>query len=95
MRLNDPDTVDYLGLEKETGCVVVTLVDDCGWEDEMQHLGLLQAKVNRYFDFIESGEVYQQLAETTGRKVGSASTAVANKVWLSHGRDGGSDVSIS
>lgn len=69
MRLVDTNTVDYLGLEKDTGCVVLTLVDDCDWEDETLHLSLLQAKVNRYFDFIESGEVYERLRETTGRTV--------------------------
>lgn len=69
MRLTDASTVDYLGLEKDTGYVVVTLVDDCDWEDDIRHLSLLQAKVNRYFDFIESGEVYEQLRETTGQEV--------------------------
>lgn len=71
MRLTDPNTVDYLGLEKDTGHVVLTLIDDCDWGDDIQHLSLLQAKVNRYFDFIESGEVYEQLRETTGREVAS------------------------
>ncbi|MQA65947.1 MAG: hypothetical protein GEU76_08600 [Alphaproteobacteria bacterium] len=69
MRLTDANTVDYLGLEKDTGYVVLTLVDDCAWEDEIQHLSLLQAKVNRYFNFIDSGEVYEQLRETTGQEV--------------------------
>ncbi|MBU1223622.1 MAG: hypothetical protein KKA22_16435 [Gammaproteobacteria bacterium] len=70
MRLTDTNTVDFLGLEKDTGYVVLTLVDDFDWVDDIQHLSLLQSKVNRYFDFIESGEVYEQLRETTGREVG-------------------------
>lgn len=69
MRLADANTVDYLGVEKGTGEVVLTLLDDCDWEDDIRHLSLLQAKVNRYFDFIESGEVYEQLLATTGREV--------------------------
>jgi hypothetical protein len=67
MRLSDAETVDYLGLEKDTGWIVVTLIDDCDWSDETKHLALLQTKINRYFDFIESGEVYDQLERTTGR----------------------------
>lgn len=67
MRLNDPNTVDYLGVEKDTETVIVTLVDDCDWTDEKRHLSLLQEKINRYIDFVESGEVYEQLAQTTGR----------------------------
>jgi len=69
MRLTDNNTVDYLGLEKSTGYVVLTLVDDCDWGDDIRHLSLLQAKVNRYFDFIESGEMYEQLRETAGRQM--------------------------
>lgn len=69
MRLSDPETVDYLGIEKKTGWVVLTLVDDCDWTNETQHLVLLQTKLNRYFDFIESGEVYEQIARTMGRAV--------------------------
>ncbi|MEO1333113.1 MAG: DUF6572 domain-containing protein [Myxococcota bacterium] len=69
MRLGQTDTVDFLGIEKETGVVLVTLVDDCDWADELQHLKLLQAKVNRYLDFIESGEVYDQLLQSTGVRV--------------------------
>lgn len=72
MRLTDTNTVDYLGLEKDSGHVVLTLIDDLDWMDDIQHLSLLQSKVNRYFDFIESGEVYEQLRETTGLEVTKA-----------------------
>lgn len=78
MRLTDANTVDYLGVEKDTGYAVLTLVDDCDWVDEIQHLSLLQAKVNRYFDFIDSGEVYEQLRETTGREVAPATPVRIN-----------------
>lgn len=69
MRLANLDTVDFLGLEKETGDIVLTLVDDCDWEDERQHLTLLQNKINRYFDFIDSGEVYDEAGRVLGRKI--------------------------
>lgn len=69
MRLADSATVDFLSLEKGTGTVVVTLLDDFIGPDEVQRLALLQRKLNRYFDFIESGEVYDQLAEGTGLQV--------------------------
>lgn len=69
MRLEQTDIVDFIGVERETGVVVATLVDDADWEDELRHLQLLQAKVNRYFDFIESGEIFSELARTTGREV--------------------------
>ena len=83
MRLSDPETVDYLGIEKETGWVVLTLVDDCDWSDETRHLALLQTKLNRYFDFIDSGEVYEQLVRITGRAVAHA-TPVKISILAKH-----------
>lgn len=69
MLLSNADVIDYLGIEKETGCVVVTLVDDCDWRDETAHLTQLQRKLNRYFDFIDRGEVFQQVAAIAGYEV--------------------------
>ncbi len=68
MRLADPDTVDYLGVEKATGYIVLTLIDDCNWENEHQHLKMLQTKINRYFDFIDSGEVFAEADKVLGRE---------------------------
>ncbi len=69
VRLFDVDTVDFLGLEKDSGDVILTLVDDFGWQDEMRHMALLQEKINRYFDFIDSGEVYDQVEKIVGRSI--------------------------
>ncbi len=57
MGLAEPDSVDYLSIEKDSGAVVATLLDDSEGADQRQRLALLQRKINRYFDFIESGEV--------------------------------------
>lgn len=69
MPLSDPNTIDYLGLEKGGGAVIVTLLDDFDGADELRRLALLQAKINRYFDFIESGEVFVKVSQVAGRKV--------------------------
>ena len=61
------DVIDWLGLEKHTGRVALTVVDDLDWSSEMEHLQLLQEKVNRYVASIESGEAERRLQETTGR----------------------------
>lgn len=69
MRLADSETVDYVSLEKGSGIVVATLVDDFLGQDEVRRLSLLQKKLNRYFDFIESGEIFDQLSKSTGRQI--------------------------
>ena len=66
MRLDDTDVIDFLGFEKSSNDIVVTILDDHDWTNEQRHLQLLQAKVNRCFDFIESGELYDALRRSTG-----------------------------
>jgi hypothetical protein len=47
----------------------MTVVDDLDWRDEHGHLHALQEKLNTYLAFIESGEVFERLAEEVGRAV--------------------------
>lgn len=68
-------TVDWMGIEKGTGHVSLTVLDDLDWSDEQKHLLLLQEKLNSYLAFIESGEVFERLVEKSGRRV-AASTPV-------------------
>jgi hypothetical protein len=67
--IREAKVVDWLGVEKATGDVILTLVDDEDWTDEQEHLELLQEKLNSYLAFIESGEVYERLGSEVGRAV--------------------------
>lgn len=69
MSLEKPNVVDWLGIEKGTGFVILTLVDDADWSDESKHLSLLQTKLNAYLAFIESGEVFERLRLDVGREI--------------------------
>lgn len=59
------NVVDAIGVRDEDGFVVLTLVDSSEWVGD--HLVLLQAKLNRYLDFIEGGEVYHVYPQAKGR----------------------------
>jgi hypothetical protein len=59
--------VDAIGVERATGTVVLTIFDHLTWEDERAHLVTLQAKLNAYLAYLESGEVYNSYAESHGR----------------------------
>ena len=67
MGLNSPDKVDYLALAKEDGGLLLALVDDFTGEDQRERFRLIQAKVYRYLDFIDSGEVYEAAEREFGR----------------------------
>ena len=69
MSLDRPNTVDAIGIEKDTGIAILTIVDSWDWKHEERHLLALQEKLNTYFDFIESGEIYETYPDAAGRKV--------------------------
>ncbi len=58
MSLKEANKVDAMGLESATGHAVLTIADSWNWTDEHGHLLALQEKLNAYFQFIESGQVW-------------------------------------
>lgn len=68
MSLLNTNVVDFISIDT-TGNVVLTVADECGWDERNEHLLALQNKINRYLDFIESGDIYQQYAHVEGRKI--------------------------
>lgn len=67
MALDNPNVIDAAGIEMETGSVILTIIDSWDWKDERKHLLALQAKLNAYFGFIESGEIWESYPEAVGR----------------------------
>ena len=60
MSIIEKDKVDAIGIEKETGIVVLSIADHLDWTDPLQHIFLLQAKLNSYLAFLESGEILEK-----------------------------------
>ena len=60
MGLDRPDVVDAIGTEKTTGLVILTIMDSWDWEHTQRHLLALQAKINAYLGFVQSGELWQE-----------------------------------
>jgi hypothetical protein len=58
MAIDQTDVVDFIGVDRKMQRVVLSISDHLLWEDD-NHLGLLQSKINKYLDFIESGEIYK------------------------------------
>lgn len=83
MKLEDLETVDYLAIDSKTNSVTLAMLDDCDWSDEKVHVGLLQAKINRYLDFIESGDVYESATQSAGYKIGNTSKILVH-VYFQH-----------
>ena len=69
MALDKPYVVDAVGIDRNTGSVVLTIADDRGWEDPKEHILALQEKFNAYFNFIESGELLEAYPNAVGRPI--------------------------
>ena len=69
MAIEDLGSIDAIGVDRETGFVVLTVADAWDWSDEVKHLEVLQAKLNSYLNFIESGEVWSSFPDSAGRTV--------------------------
>jgi hypothetical protein len=69
MGLDRIDVVDAVGVDVETGDVVLTILDSWDWTDDKFHLLQLQAKLNAYFGFIEEGGLVASYPTALGRRI--------------------------
>ncbi len=69
MSLDNPGVVDALGVDHSTLRPVLTLADSWDWSCEHEHLLALQAKLNKYFEFVESGQILEICPGATNRQV--------------------------
>jgi hypothetical protein len=69
MSIEQPKTIDAIGVDNETGITKLAIIDDLDWEDEGKHLTILQDKINLYLGFIESGDIYESYPDSKGRNL--------------------------
>jgi hypothetical protein len=60
--------VDFVGVSKADGHVILTIADHLPFDDE-ERLVTLQNKLNDYLAFIESGEIYESYPDAKERQV--------------------------
>ena len=68
MTVEDSKKVDFIGIDAQTGELVLTISDHLEWADEA-HLDTLQAKINSYLAFIESGELLEEYPGANGKDI--------------------------
>jgi hypothetical protein len=69
MPLDDAGVVDFIGIENDSGKVILTIADAWDWSDPHEHLLALQAKLNAYFRFVEDGDLLESYPLSDGRVV--------------------------
>ena len=70
MSVEQTNVIDFIGINNETGYVILTISDHLAWTgQDAEHISVLQEKLNAYFRFVESGEIYQSYPKARGRQI--------------------------
>lgn len=69
MGLNKTNVIDAIGHETFSKTLVLTILDSWDWSNEKVHMDALKEKIDEYFVFIESGEIFKSCPEASGSKV--------------------------
>lgn len=69
MSVEDTGVVDIVGIDRETGHVVLTITDHLDWSDSTGHQAILQKKLNAYLAFVESGAILKQYPDARNKPV--------------------------
>ena len=79
MSVIDKNVIDFASIRPATGEAVLTISDHLEFGDE-NRLEALQAKINSYLAFVESGEIFQEYPSAKDR-------AIAIEIALKHAPD--------
>jgi len=70
MTVAEPKKIDFTAISKDRTHVALVIVDHLDWlTNEGEHLLMLQDKLNSYLEFIESGELVQNVPRAKGLPV--------------------------
>lgn len=69
MSIVQTDKIDFIGIEKKSNNVILTISDHLDWSEPKKHLFLLQEKLNNYIVFFESGQIEEIYPKSKGKKL--------------------------
>ena len=69
MSVEQTDKIDFIGSDKESNSIILTISDHLDWEDSERHLLLLQEKLNNYLAFCESGEILEVYPQAKNKHI--------------------------
>lgn len=68
MSVENLKIIDFVSIDLN-GNVVLTISDHLEWDENNEHLLVLQNKINAYLSSIESGDLYKQYSGAIGRNI--------------------------
>src|ERR1700730_338168 len=67
MTVEQTKVIDIISQDRRTGQVILTVSDHLEWNDSARHQEILQAKLNAYLAFAESGEILEKYPDAAER----------------------------
>lgn len=61
--------IDFVAIDATTGDVLLVIADHLEWDDDNEHLFILQTKINAYLEGIENGGLFQEYPDARSRKI--------------------------
>jgi hypothetical protein len=68
MSVSDSNVIDFISTDPN-GNIFLTISDHLEWDEELEHILLLQNKINSYLSFIESGQIYIDYPTSKGKNI--------------------------
>lgn len=69
MSVEQKGVIDVLTRSRETGDITLTISDHLDWAQPLEHIVLLQEKINAYLRFIESGRVWERFPDAVRKGI--------------------------
>lgn len=67
MSIIEANKIDFIGIDKITDEMILSISDHLDWNDEITHLEILQNKLNSYIEFIEGGQIFEDYPKSKGK----------------------------
>ena len=68
MAVDNPKVIDAIGIDRDSGDVVLNIADHLPWDSD-SHADALGEKINSYLGFVASGELTESYPAAAGKQV--------------------------
>jgi hypothetical protein len=68
MSVTDSKIIDSISIDPK-GIVNLIISDHLEWDEKLEHLLILQNKINDYLTFIESGQIFTEYPTLNGKNI--------------------------
>ena len=69
MSVDQQGVIDVMTRSRETGDITLTISDHLDWAQPLEHMTLLQAKIDAYLRFVASGQVIERFPDAVHQAV--------------------------